>query len=582
MKASKTFHKDTLRELFRELGWIIRRSNQYRGEVAWYVLLGVFGTVLSLAGSLLSKYIIDAVTGFHTGPITGALIFYVLMQLVHIGISAITGRISTRISVRVHNRLTAEIYDRLMNARWESVCQFHSGDLLSRFNGDASTVASSVLGWLPDLITRLLQFFGTLAVILYYDPTLALLALLSAPVTLLAGRLIAGRMREHNKNMRALSSELVMFNEESFQNLQLIKSFDLTEQYSQRLRQLQNKHKRATLEYNLFSIKNSSFLSLVGTAVAVACFAWSLYRLRYGHITYGTMTLFLQLSASLSAAFSALVGLVPGAISAATSAGRIMTILDLPNEVRSQPTEQEDAFFRQAREEGVSVVAKSLSYGYAGDRIVLDQVSFRADPGQIVGIVGPSGEGKTTLLRLLLGIVQPRDGTLTATVGEVTKELSEDTRRLFSYVPQGCTMFTGTVAENLRLVKPDATDEELMQALTLACADGFIRSRELGLNTPIREQGTGFSQGQLQRLAIARALLADAPVLLLDEATSALDFETERKVLDNIMHAGLNRSCFVTTHRPGVLNVCSRVYRVSGGHITPLSAEQVRQMNNEY
>lgn len=572
----RRFSTQATKHILCEYAWIFRHSWQHKGAIVWYSFLGLLGTAVSLVGSVLSKYIIDAVTGQNNSGIVTALVFFVFMQVSQIGIHAISSRVSAKINLHVNQQITADVYDKLMAADWEPLSEYHSGDLLSRVVGDVATVSSSVLGWIPDLVTRMLQFLGTLGIILYYDSTLAVLALLSAPVTLLMSRLVMRKMRHHNEEIRKLGSENIMFHEESFQNVQLIKAFDQTEQYSRKHRDIQARYRKATLDYNLFSLKKSSLLSLVGTVVALVCFVWSIYRLWAGHITYGTMTLFLQLAGSLSATFSALAGLIPGAIGAATSAGRIMEITELKAEDRAD--EQTDAFVEQHRASPLSIQATGLSYRYSDGRSVLSQVDFEADAGSIVAFIGPSGEGKTTLLRLLLGILHPQDGQLTilSKDGQVSA-VSPATRRLFAYVPQGNTLLSGTVAENLRLAKPDATEAQMWNALDIACASDFLRTLPAGLNTVVKEQGGGFSQGQLQRLCIARAVLADTPILLMDEATSALDAHTEQQVLRNIMQAEKNKTCIITTHRPGVLGISDRIYYVHDDRIQPITAEQFRQ-----
>lgn len=569
-KILQRIRSHSLKEMLQEYAWLSRYSLHYKKEVLWYIVVGILGTAVSLAGSILSKHIIDAVTGFHVSGIVTALVFYIFMQLSQIGVRSISSRISTKVSIRVNQQITAQVYDKLLITDWEALSSYHSGDLLTRVTGDVNTVSNSVLGWVPELVTRLLQFAGTLGVILYYDATLALLALLSAPVTLLMSRYVIKMMRHHNQEMRERTSQMIVFNEESFQNIQLIKSFDRTDAYSQKHRKLQQKLKEATMEYNRFSIHKTAIMSLIGTVVALACFSWSIYRLWTGHITYGTMTLFLQLAGYLTTAFSALAGLIPGAVNAATAAGRIMVIMDLPVEDRSD-AEKAQAFLENSGASPIRVEAVNLSYHYEDGTPVLSDSSFVADAGQIVTFVGPSGEGKTTLLRLLLGIVRPKGGSLQLQAEEGSRiNVSASTRALFAYVPQGNTMFSGTVAENLRLIRPDATDEQLYDALRLACAEDFIRPLPLGLNTPVREQGGGFSEGQLQRLCIARALLSDAPILLLDEATSALDMETERRVLENIMRSQKNRTCIITTHRPSVLEISHRIYRIRHDRIEPV------------
>lgn len=565
------------KRFFSELKWIYRYSSHYKIEVLWYIFLGALGTVIGLVGSILSKYIIDIVTDYDSGGIVIALSFFVLMQILKIAINAVSSRVNTKINIKVNQQITSDIYNKIMNTDWESMTRYHSGDLLSRVVGDVSTISSSVLGWIPSLITRLLQFVATLAVILYYDSTLAVLALISAPVTIIMSRFVLRKMRDHNEKMRQLSSEMMIFNEESFQNIQIIKGFDLADYYSNKHHIIQENYKDVSLKYNSFAIQKNSIMSLVGTIVAIVCFGWSIHRLNSGFITYGTMTLFLQLSSNLSEAFSALAAMIPSAVNASTAAGRIMDIINLPKEDRSD-AENVKRFVEKQDISKLSVEAKGLSYEYEDGRSVLSDANFSADAGQVVAFIGPSGEGKTTLLRLLLGIVSPHSGSLIVRADSGEKvSVSASTRGLFAYVPQGNTLFSGTVAENMRMVKSDATDQEIWNVLETACADDFIQAMPLGINTHIKEQGGGFSQGQLQRLCIARALLTDAPILLMDEATSALDIETERKVLKNIMSTKHNRTCIITTHRLSVLDISDRIYSVSHDSMEELKREDINR-----
>ena len=567
-----------LRQVLSELAWIYGYGKRYRSAVTWYIFLGVLGTGMSLMASVLSKNIVDVVTGFHTGALAPAAVFYVSMQLARIGINAWTGRISAKIEVKVDQEIRAEVYDKIMEADWQAMSQYHSGDLLNRMDNDVASVSSSVLGWLPDLVTRLVQFLGALGIILYYDPTLAGLALLSAPVTLVVSRTLMGRMRQYSRQVREVRSQVMMFHEESFQNIQVIKSFGLGGLYSRKLRQVQEDYRQVKLAYNKFSVAASALMSLVGTAVSVACFGWGVYRLWGNYITYGTMILFLQMAGSLSASFGALVKLVPSAISAATAAGRIMAVTELPREDRSQDKEAWE-LLEENRADGIRVETRDLVFRYQDGDVVLDGANFYADPGEIVALVGPSGEGKTTMLRLLLGIVRPQAGYVAVTGQRTGQSLtaSASTRPFFAYVPQGNTMFAGTVAENLRVMAQEAGEEDLWRVLDLACAGEFVRKLPQGLDTKLKEGGGSLSSGQVQRLSIARALLADAPVLLLDEATSALDVATERKVLRNVLQAQAHKTVIVTTHRPSVLNICNRVYQIANRRICTLTQEEIRQ-----
>lgn len=548
-----------IREVRRELRWVSRYTRRYRWAVAWYVLLGAVSTLAGLATGLISKRLIDVVTGYDTGAIVWIGVAYVAAQLFHIGLNAVTSRISARVQIRVNQEIRADIFHKILDAEWAGVSRYHSGDLLARSGRDSDAVASSVLGWWPSLIIHLLQFVGAFVLILWYDPTLALMALAGAPITLLGSVFLLRRIRQHNKEMRRIGAEMTAFHSETFQHLQTIKSFGVTDTYFSKLDAVQRKQKNATLKHNLFSVLTSSFSALLGLVVGGVCFFWSVYRLWQKEITYGDMILFLQLAGMLSTAFGSLVGLVPAAINAATAAGRIMEVTDLPAEDRT-PLPQADAL---RADPALSLHVDGVRFAYPDGAAVFDAADLQAQAGQIVALVGPSGGGKTTLLRILLGLVNPDEGTATVCGADgVTATLSPATRGLFAYVPQGNTLFSGTIAENLRVLCPDATDEAMAEALRLACAD-FVWALPEGIYTVVGERGAGLSEGQVQRLSIARALLSDAPILLLDEATSALDADTEQQLLHNIVTHHKHRICLVTTHRPSVLEVCHRVYRIS-------------------
>lgn len=566
-----------LKELLSELLWVYGYGLHYKKSILWYIFLGFFGTATGLLSSVLSKYIIDAVTGIDTIAIIPAAAAFIIMKILVISIRACTERISAKIEIKVDQEIRAEVYDKIMEADWETMHTYHSGDLLNRLNSDVSTVSSSVIGWIPSFLTHMIQFAGAFGIILYYDPVLAVLALLSAPATALCSITLARRMHAYNKKMREVSSEVMTFESESLQNMQLIKSFGITGMYGKKLRDVQNKFRDSKLEYKKFSIKTSYIMSMFGTAVSVLCYCWGVYRLWSGHITYGTMTLFLQMASSLSGTFTSLVYMIPQAISAAASAGRIMAVSEMQKEERIMKEEVHELLESRT---GVSVAAEKISFRYRTGQQVLQNVSFRAEPGEIIALVGPSGEGKTTLIRILLALVSVQEGTVT--VGRTEKDgripVSAASRELFSYVPQENVLFAGTVAENLRLIKPDATEEEMDEVLEVACAYDFIHRKPMGLNSPVQEKGGGFSEGQIQRLAIARAMLSDAPILLLDEATSALDVATERKVLRRIMEYKQNCTCIVSTHRPSVLKVCDRIYQISDKKMKVMTEAEVEQL----
>lgn len=581
-KVIRKIKEGMLQEMYEETKWMYTYAKKYKFQIVFYIFLGVLTTVMGLASSVGSKYLIDAVTGQDSGNIALIALFIVAMGLFSIGINAITTMISARINIKVNNEIQAEVYDKILVADWISMKEFHSGDLLNRLNGDVNTVASSILSWIPSLITRSAQFFGILAIILYYDPTMAVIALGSAPVMLIVSKTLMKKMRDYNKRMRQVSSDVMSFNEESFQNIQSIKAFDLVGLFSKRLRDVQQNYKDVFLDYNKFSVYTSSFMSVVGMFVAYACFGWGVYRLWTGHITFGTMTLFVQLSGQLSSSFKSIVSLVPSAISATTSAGRIMEFFKIKDESNLED-DKAKLIQNNTQGKGLSVVLDDVEFSYNENKTVFKHADIVANPGEIVALVGPSGEGKTTMIRLLLGLINTKSGNASIRdINGVSCKISSATRRFFAYVPQGNTIFSGTIAENMRMVKQDATDAEIVEALKAACAYDFVNRLPDKINSKVGERGSGFSEGQAQRLSIARALLRKSPILLLDEATSALDVFTERQVLRNIMNMGYARTCIVTTHRPSVLTMCDKVYKIDSGVVCDIDEKEVNMLIRDF
>lgn len=571
----------TALQILQELRWIGSYSRRYIWAITWYILLGVLGTVITLAASVVSKDIIDIVTGYKTGYAVQATVIYIVMQLTSIGLNAAVSRISIRVQIHVSQELRADIFRKILSAQWEPLSEYHSGDLLSRSSRDTDTVAGSIISWVPSLTVNSLQFIGTFLVLFHFDRTLALLALASAPITLFLSFFLVKRIRKHSKEMRQIASENTAFHAETFRNIQFIKAFHAVDIYCDKLKNIQQKYKETSLEHNRFSVLTSSFLSLVGMVVGGVCFLWSAYRLWGNHITFGEMTLFLQLSGSLSGAFGALVSLVPTAISASTAAGRIMEITQLPAE-QIDSKEQIDQLLQNGN--GIGIRIEDLHFSYHSGKEVFQNVNFEAKSGEIVALVGPSGGGKTTLLRLLLGMLSIKTGNiqLSNEETEITLCASPSTRRLFAYVPQDNTLFSGTIAENLRITNPEATDDMLTDALKTACAFDFVSALPDGLDSQVGESGNGLSKGQIQRISIARALLSDAPILLLDEATSALDIKTARTLLENIQNSRKGRTCILTTHKPSVLSICNSTYLIQDKTVTQMDEKKIEEIMKSF
>lgn len=574
----RRWREGTFGELLEDWRWILARTKRYKWAVACYLVLGVASASLGLVSAVASKYAIDIITGYQTSRLGAMAAVMVASALASLLLRSLVSRVSAKVSIFVSNDIQASVFDKVLDADWLALSRYSSGDLLSRFNSDVSTVAGNAISWLPNLLVSLYTFIATFFVILYYDRVMALIALASAPFLLVSSRYLLGRMRRHNQRMKELGSQLMAYEVETFYNVDTIKSFGIMGQYGRGLRQRQETFKKASLDYNLFSIKTDAAISLLGSAVQLAGFGYCLYLLWSGKIVYGTMTLFLSQSAKLSSTFSSLVGVVPAFLTSSVSARRIRELTELPKE----PHIPDSGLDRHGKE-GFAVRMEDVHFGYDPAEPVLMGSAFHAEPGEIVALVGPSGEGKTTMIRLILGLVRPDRGRVFLRTGAgLEAEVNAETRHLFSYVPQGNTILSGTIADNLRMVKEDATDQELEEALRLSCAWEFVSRMPEGIHSSVGERGRGLSEGQAQRLAIARAVLKDAPVLLLDEATSALDVATERQVLRNLMTGRPNRTVIVTTHRPSVLGMCRRVYRIVDRQVREMDREESERLSMDF
>ena len=569
----------TFKEIIDDWKWIFSYSGRYKPAIVFYVLLGVFGTTFGLAASIASKYLIDIITGYRLEKLPLLIVIMVGSEVFSLLFESIVNRIFAKLSININNDIQADIFDKIVDADWLSINKYSNGDILNRFNQDISTVSSNAINWLPTIIIALYKFVATFLVILHYNAVMALIALASAPILLLSSSFLIKKQRNYGKKVREMSSKLMTFEAETFYNFDTIKSFGISSLYSRKMREWQKKYKDISLDYNMFSIKTNVFLSVISMLVGFGMFGYCLFLLWGGSITFGTMTLFLQQGSGLSASFNNLMSIVPNFLSSSVSAHRIRELVELPKEKHIEGSSALD----ELAADGFKVSMRNVDFAYVEGETVLHSSDFDAAPGEIVALIGASGEGKTTMIRLILGLVHPVDGSVTVTSSDGREVMmNADTRHLFAYVPQGNTILAGTIEENLRMAKEDASEAELIEALKLACAWEFVEKLPNGIRSIIGERGKGLSEGQAQRIAIARAILRDAPVLLLDEATSALDVATERRVLRNIITSKPNKTCIVTTHRPSVLNMCKRVYRVMDTRVTELTEEESAKMAMDF
>ncbi len=576
-----------LKTLRAEIRWVYSYAKIYVGLIIIYTLLGLSGTVVSLISSLVSRDLVDIITGHQTGELLKTFCAMIGITLGSAFISQISSLISTKINIRVSNSIKADVFEKIMSSEWEALSDYHSGDLMTRWSGDVSVVSSGILSLFPNLIIFIFRFFSALLMVVRYDASFAIFAIAGIPISIFISRSSLRRMRKGNMSTLRVNTHISSFNQEAFGNIQTLKAFDMLNVYVDRLKELQKEYSNTMIRYQKMTIMNSMLLTVVAMLVSYSAQGWGVYKVWSGAITYGTMTMFLGLSTTLSGTVNDLLSLFPATISLGNSARRLMEVTGLPKEDYSQKEEVKE-FFETHCQDGVGLHVRGVSYAYKNSDDIFIDANVDAFPKETIAFVGPSGEGKTTMLRYLLSIINAKSGEGYICAGRTLPEdgesmmLSASVRQLMAYVPQGNTMFSGTIAMNMRNVKPDATDEDIIDALKMACAWDFIEKLPEGINSEIKERGGGFSEGQAQRIAIARALLRKSPILLLYEATSALDMELERRVLKNIMADDYPRTCIVTTHRPTVLNVCNSVYSIHDKNCRKLSGEEIDALLHDF
>ena len=551
--------------------WLWKYGKKQFWLILLYTILGMSSVLVSVVSSFASKDMVDIVTGKMAGELIKAFFAVVISQAVSMIINQLSGYSSAYISTRINNEMKEDVYDTVMSTKWEYINQYDSGYITARWSGDTSVISSGMLSLVSGGINAFLQFFVALKVMVSSDATFIIFTAIAIPLGLLVSKGNMVKSRDANEENMRVSGKMSLFITESFSNTHTVKSFGLENRFANNIRKLNKEYLKVTMKSRRVDSANSMLLELVQSGVSYLTLGWGIYRVWTGNITYGEMTLLIGMSSSLSSSAKAVVNIVPRVISLFVSVGRIVAIEKLPKEDFSNISKAVE-FANDNSKCGIGVYIKDKNFSYLNGNEVLSAIDFCAKPGEVVGLIGPSGEGKTTLLRVLLSLVYSDSGVSYLFAGddystERRFEFSAAIRHIISYVPQGNTMFPGTIAENMRDVKENATDEEIIDALQCACAWEFVSKLPDGINSTIKQHGIGFSEGQAQRLSIARAMLKDSPVMLLDEATSALDIDTANRVLNNILQFHNKKTIILTTHRPEVRSLCGRVYVINNGEI---------------
>jgi ABC-type bacteriocin/lantibiotic exporter with double-glycine peptidase domain len=566
-KVKLLIGKNVLKEMHSQARWLYGISRGFKRSI---LALTCFSAVTGLIGvwsALLMKSFIDIAVGSQSGRLHETIILFILVLAVEIVLTSIQSIMAAKAKTRQSNDLKIKLFQKLMIAKWQPLSARHSGDYCSRMISDVDAVNEFLLTSVPDMISAFVQLVAATWVLLKMEPGLAIITLMVTPAFIVLVRLFARPMKEASHQMQSLKGDNLSLTQESIQNVTTIRAFEQQNEICNKLSNLQNNLLYWTIRRTKLNALSSSIQAASWSATYILSLLWGIVRLSQKAVSYGSLAAYLQLAAQIQMPFRQLAAQIPQLIATSASIGRLTEVLDMPEESLSHETLE---FSGQ-----LGVTFQDVCFAYQNDETVLDKLNMQIPPGTMIALVGPTGEGKSTVVRLLLGLVEMQSGSiLLDQPGGSSIPVGACTRSAFTYVQQGNTTISGTIMDNLRMAKPRASLEEMEFALKQACAWDFVSALPLKMESSIGEHGIGLSEGQQQRLAIARALLRDAPILILDEATSALDKKTEEQLLKNIQSALHGRTCLVITHRSAALKLCSQVYRLSLGKAYPISARQ--------
>ena len=525
-------------------------------------LLGLVSVGLSFLFVWLSKLLIDVATGDSLKyDFWFVVIWYLSLIFGRILLTTWNRWFSTTTSAKITKTLRARLYDELLYTKWNELSHLRSGDLTSRLLQDAKEVTGLLVWQLPSLAIGVIQLIGALVFMSFIDPRVTWCVVFFIPFVFFFSRIYFRKMRVITHRVKGRESDLFSYFNEVVQHQLIIRIFG---QQSKTLSQLGKgeKHLVDMIKEQLrFSVYSGLALKIVFTGGYGIAMVWAIYRLHLGLITFGSVVAFLQLVSYIQSPTYNTVKLLPGIASSLTAIDRLEELLLLPSELRAS----KNMDFKSIE----SIQAKKVSFSYKRREEVLNQVDFEINRGELVALTGVTGTGKTTIFKLLMGLETPMNGSLhLALLGGKKVEIDEQTRDAFAYVPQETALFSGTIRDNLLLGAPESSEEQMIDALHLAVADYVLELSE-GLDTVLTEGGLGLSEGQAQRISIARALLSNRPILLLDEATSALDPETESQLLANLQRLTIERglTTLFITHNPKVADHCNRTLNLAHGKI---------------
>ena len=555
-----------MKESLKKFKWIFMQS---KPSLLLLIISTIMGSVVSVVGvynTIISKQLIDAATSGKVDEVTKWLIVMGSIILFNIFLGTIRSLVSTFCSTKISNELQKKFFAHVAHSEWMDQSKHHSVGLLTRITSDTATINGFICSTIPGMITSSVTLFMAFFTLLQIEPFLAVFTIVIFPALFIMNKIFGKRLKKFYKDIQEKSIEYSSFVQESIQNLMIVKTFCKEEETVAKMDRIQKEKFKLVLKQTLFTSCTGIAFSIGSSGAYFLVFGWGAISLVNGVITFGTMTALLQLFNKIQGPLSSLVGCYSPIITALAATERLMELEDMTLE---QGSDNLDI----TKYETPAIRFDNVSFGYKDNVKVLKNITTTINPGETVALVGPSGQGKTTMIRLLLSLIHPTDGKVSISNKFSHEIVNKSHRNLISYIPQGNTLFSGTVEENVGYGDINASFEDIQKACRLSCSLDFINDLDDNFDTKLGERGLGISEGQAQRLAIARSFLRTRPILILDEATSALDATTEVNVLKAIKKLEHNPTCIIITHRPSALSICDRILRLENGYLIEESTD---------